>query len=85
LRNGFPFRQVGPVSDYFGPVAPYVMALDELERVIEGGLFPLLAGFMVGLEPRVGPAVDDLDREFALSVASRRTSDVLADSLVGGR
>lgn len=30
-RMGFSFRQIGPATDYYGPVAPYVADLRELE------------------------------------------------------
>ena len=30
-RMGFSFRQIGPATDYYGPVAPYVANLRELE------------------------------------------------------
>ena len=29
LRRGYPFRQIGPVGDYYGPVAIYAMDLSE--------------------------------------------------------
>lgn len=47
LRFGFPFQQVGPESDYFGPVAPYVMDLREFEEQIASGDFPALAEFVM--------------------------------------
>jgi N-acyl amino acid synthase of PEP-CTERM/exosortase system len=44
-RHGFPFRQVGPVFDYLGPVAPYSLDLKELEQIVRSGRFPQLAAF----------------------------------------
>ncbi len=32
MRFQFEFRPIGPETDYFGPVAPYIASLDELER-----------------------------------------------------
>lgn len=34
LRYGLPFHLAGPEVDYFGPVAPYVLNVDELDDVI---------------------------------------------------
>lgn len=34
MRYQFEFRRIGPETDYFGPVAPYVASLDELERLL---------------------------------------------------
>ena len=41
---GFPYRICGPTSDYYGPVAPYLMSLRELDETIVGGRFPALQG-----------------------------------------
>lgn len=49
-RFGFPFRQIGPEIDYFGPVAPYLMDLSEFDRVIMSGKRPVLASFLDVLE-----------------------------------
>jgi hypothetical protein len=53
-RHGFPFKRIGPDSDYFGPVAPYRMDLAEFDQVILSGRFPVLDAFVTGLEPTVG-------------------------------
>lgn len=38
LRSmGFAFRQIGPQTDYYGPVAPYLADLRELEAAVEQG------------------------------------------------
>lgn len=41
---GFPYRICGPISDYYGPVAPHLMSLRELDDVIVDGRFPALLG-----------------------------------------
>ncbi len=51
LRFGLPFRQVGPEGDYFGMVAPYLMEIAELDRVIVSEKVPVLKEFLDGLEP----------------------------------
>jgi len=55
LRFGLPFRQVGPESDYFGMVAPYLMEIAELDDVIVSGRVPVLEEFADGLEPVLSP------------------------------
>lgn len=40
---GFSFRQIGPETDYFGPVAPYLADLRELEAVLQARCPELLA------------------------------------------
>jgi N-acyl amino acid synthase of PEP-CTERM/exosortase system len=52
-RHGVPFRQIGPESDYFGLVAPYVMDVEEFDQIILSGRFPELEGFDLGLEARL--------------------------------
>lgn len=42
-RMNFAFRQVGPETDYFGPVAPYLADLRELEANVEASQPELLA------------------------------------------
>lgn len=44
-RMGFPFEQVGPETDYFGPVTPYMADLRRLE-VLVGGRNPALLAWM---------------------------------------
>ncbi len=55
-RYGLPFRQAGPEVDYFGPVAPYVLSLAELDDVILRHEYPSLDELFVGLEPEYWPA-----------------------------
>jgi N-acyl amino acid synthase of PEP-CTERM/exosortase system len=55
IKRGFPFRLVGPAADYFGPVAPYRMDIDELDERILSGRFAGLDDFLVGLEPEFRP------------------------------
>ncbi len=39
LQRGYPFRQIGPVGDYYGPVAIYMMDLSEpCQPLVRGGL-----------------------------------------------
>lgn len=42
-RMNFSFRQIGPATDYYGPVAPYVADLRELEHQLERHCPSLLA------------------------------------------
>lgn len=55
VKYRFPFVQVGPLTDYFGLVAPYLMDLSEFEQEILSGEAPALHGFLDGLEPRFVP------------------------------
>ncbi len=48
VHFGFPYRVSGPAVDYYGPVAPCVMSLLELDDVILGGRYSSLAGIPVG-------------------------------------
>ena len=52
---GFPFRAVGPLTDYFGPVAPFLMDLRAFDQVILSGTRPALSSFLDGLEPEIPP------------------------------
>lgn len=54
-KVGFPFRQVGPEIDYFGPVAPYLMDLREFDLSIYSGRFPVLRTFRLGSPPYPTP------------------------------
>jgi N-acyl amino acid synthase of PEP-CTERM/exosortase system len=54
-KFGFPFRLIGPQTDYFGPVAPYLMDVSEFDQVILSHKKPLLDEFLVGLEPQFRP------------------------------
>lgn len=56
-RYRFPFVQIGPETDYFGMVAPYVMDLAHFDAEILSGQVPALRDFLVGLEPRFQPAM----------------------------
>jgi N-acyl amino acid synthase of PEP-CTERM/exosortase system len=49
-RYGFPFKAVGPETDYYGIVSPYLMDLHEFDDVILGRQVPLLSEFLTGLE-----------------------------------
>jgi N-acyl-L-homoserine lactone synthetase len=52
---GFPFRRIGPDIDYWGPVAPYLLDLSELDRILAAGTAPRLDGFLDGLEAPYRP------------------------------
>jgi len=55
---GVPFRRIGPVIDYFGPVAPYLLELAEFDRIIVSGTRPRLRTFLEGLEPEFCPRAE---------------------------
>lgn len=61
VRFGFPYRLAGPSVDYYGPVAPHIMSLAELDQVVLSGHYPALKDFPVG--PVSGPwrRSDDAD------------------------
>jgi N-acyl-L-homoserine lactone synthetase len=44
VHFGFPYRISGPTADYYGPVAPCIMSLRELDEIIAAGRFPALMG-----------------------------------------
>jgi N-acyl amino acid synthase of PEP-CTERM/exosortase system len=58
-RYGFPFRPIGPETDYFGSVTPYLLDLQEFDAVILSGRIPLLQEFLIGLEPEFRPVAAD--------------------------
>ena len=75
-QHGFAFRAIGPETDYFGPVAPYQLDIDDLDQAILCGRYPSLADFLVGLEPEFRPrpasgtpAASDRSRPFPAQVA----------------
>jgi N-acyl amino acid synthase of PEP-CTERM/exosortase system len=47
---GLPFELAGPEADYYGLVAPYIMSMAELDRVICGRQFVSLDHFPIGGE-----------------------------------
>ena len=51
----FPFRQVGPETDYFGMVAPYLLDLRDLDAEILRGEVDILRTWLDGLEPHLLP------------------------------
>jgi N-acyl amino acid synthase of PEP-CTERM/exosortase system len=55
---GFPFRMVGPESDYSGRVNPYIMALAEFDQVILSRQVAALYDFLIGLEPEFQPRLE---------------------------
>jgi N-acyl-L-homoserine lactone synthetase len=50
-----PFREVGPRTDYYGPVAPYLVDLSQWDKVIVSRTLPALHSFLDGLEPEFRP------------------------------
>jgi N-acyl-L-homoserine lactone synthetase len=50
-----PFREVGPMTDYYGPVAPYLVDLSLWDQVIVSRSLPALNSFLDGLEPEFSP------------------------------
>jgi N-acyl amino acid synthase of PEP-CTERM/exosortase system len=48
---GLPFWLAGPDAEYYGSVAPYIMSIAELDRVIDGRRFAALDDFPDGLKP----------------------------------
>ena len=49
LRLRFPFKEIGPAVDYFGPVTPYMLDLDHAERVLAKQCPVLFKKFTEGL------------------------------------
>ena len=56
LRYGLPFHLAGPEVDYFGPVAPYVLNVDELDDVVRRGEYPSLDGLPVDVDGDYWPS-----------------------------
>jgi N-acyl-L-homoserine lactone synthetase len=50
-----PFREVGPRTDYYGPVAPYLVNLSKWDQTILSRSQPALHSFLDGLEPQFRP------------------------------
>jgi N-acyl amino acid synthase of PEP-CTERM/exosortase system len=48
----FPFREIGPESDYYGPVRPFHLNLTELELSLEHNRPEILHYFNYGLAPQ---------------------------------
>ena len=46
----FPFHEIGPEADYYGPVRPFYLNLDELDRQFADGCSSLLHYFNYGLD-----------------------------------
>jgi N-acyl amino acid synthase of PEP-CTERM/exosortase system len=58
---GFPFMVVGPESDYYGCVAPYIMSLAAFDQLILERRIPALDDFHAGLEPELIPRLAEPD------------------------
>jgi N-acyl-L-homoserine lactone synthetase len=50
-----PFREVGPQTNYYGPVAPYLVNLSKWDQTILSRSLPALHSFLDGLEPEYRP------------------------------
>ena len=66
-QHGFPFRAIGPDTDYFGVVTPYTLDLKEFDSVILSRRFPVLDRFLIGLEPEFSPRPDVAGDEHELA------------------
>jgi N-acyl amino acid synthase of PEP-CTERM/exosortase system len=59
----FPFYELGPEVDYYGPVRPYYLNVDELDRRLVWACPDLLRYFNAGLEPHFqSPALSLIPR-----------------------
>ena len=56
-RFHFEFRPIGPETDYYGPVRPYVASLSDLEAAVHKNTPDLFWSFMDGLEPEHLPPI----------------------------
>jgi len=50
-----PFKEIGPRTDYYGPVAPYLVDLSKWDQTILSRALPPLHSFLDGLEPEYRP------------------------------
>jgi len=57
FRFKFPFHPIGPETDYFGPVTPYVLDLKELDHRLMLHHAAILDDFRDGLEPEFWPTL----------------------------
>jgi N-acyl amino acid synthase of PEP-CTERM/exosortase system len=55
VRYGFPWKAVGPETDYYGAVSPYLMNVREFDNVILSGRISVLDRFLDGLESEFMP------------------------------
>jgi N-acyl amino acid synthase of PEP-CTERM/exosortase system len=58
-KYGFPFRVIGPETDYYGSVSPYLMDLKEFDTVISSHRMAALDDFLTGLEAEFRPVADN--------------------------
>lgn len=59
VHFGFPYRIGGPTADYYGPVAAYLMNLDELDQIVAGGRYPSLQGLENVWTPALSQSHDE--------------------------
>lgn len=57
FRFKFPFHAIGPETDYFGPVTPYILDLKELDHRLLTHHATILDDFRDGLEPEFWPTL----------------------------
>jgi N-acyl amino acid synthase of PEP-CTERM/exosortase system len=55
VQYGFCFQLIGPETEYYGRVSPYVMNLAEFDQAILSRQFDALDDFLEGLEPEFCP------------------------------
>lgn len=79
-RFHFPFHQIGPEVDYFGPVVPFMLNLDELDHALFEHAPRILAEFFRGLELWALPTAGQVEDR---SVA-RRIVEFFASSQASG-
>jgi N-acyl amino acid synthase of PEP-CTERM/exosortase system len=56
-RMGFNYTPAGPETDYYGPVRPYVVSIDALEKGVYRASPATYAYMVKGLEPALLPAI----------------------------
>jgi len=81
-RFHFPFRQIGPEVDYFGPVAPFMLDLDELDDVLFDEAPWLLAEFYRGLDGKQLQTVWDVGLNDKVASFSPETTREQSDAAV---
>lgn len=58
-RMGYHFHAIGPVVDYYGPVAPYVARIRDIERYLYSRRRSVYDYWMADLEPEYLPALPE--------------------------
>jgi len=55
-RIGYQFVPIGPVADYYGPVTPFILKIEDMERYFYQRRRAILNYWVEGLEPEYAPA-----------------------------